>query len=228
MHNGSNDEEWMTKSVLIRFRLTNGDLPSIDDASITTWHVAHSRKAGSRGLMLLPNRSPSERSRACRSANTSRKVHRYIVSFISGSGEPKEKIHVFMADITAAPSPDADLQLSGLLVHRRTVKAKSSSSSTSLEDAPATGGFLVVTASEDAANAFHGNTLWFVADGETTCVKKIATFEVAMKAEGLTILGAEKQGPRTAVKLLIAYDNDADATYIPSRVQQAMLVRQVH
>ena len=93
---------------------------------------------------------------------------------------------------------------------------------------PALGGFLVITASEDAANVFHGNTLWFVADGETSQAQKIATFEVAMKAEGLAILGAEKDGRRTAVKLLITYDNDPHATNIPSRFQTVTLVRDTH
>jgi hypothetical protein len=49
---------------------------------------------------------------------------------------------------------------------------------------------------------------------------------VIMKAEGLAILGAEKDGPRTAVKLLITYDNDPHATHIPSRIQRATLVRE--
>ena len=34
-HNGKTDEERATKSVLIRFRLKDGDPPAIDDASIT-------------------------------------------------------------------------------------------------------------------------------------------------------------------------------------------------
>lgn len=42
-HNGKTDQERATKSVLIRFRLNDGDSPAIDDASITTWHIARSR-----------------------------------------------------------------------------------------------------------------------------------------------------------------------------------------
>ena len=49
--------------------------------------------------------------------------------------------------------------------------------------------------------------------------QKVATFEVAMKAEGLAVLGTEKDGPRTAVKLLITYDNDPHATI--SRVESS-------
>jgi hypothetical protein len=83
----------------------------------------------------------------------------------------------------------------------------------------------VMTASEDENNAFHGNTLWFVQDGVTDRARKIATFEVAMKAEGLAVLAAEKNGSRTDVKLLITYDNDPHATKIPSRLQTATLTR---
>src|SRR5262249_2019599 len=97
---------------------------------------------------------------------------------------------------------------------------------TSLEYIPALGGFLVITASEDENNAFHGNALWFVADGQTSQACKIATFEVAMKAEGLTVLSDEKDGARTAVKLLITYDNAPHATKIPSLLQTATLVRE--
>ena len=74
-----------------------------------------------------------------------------------------------MADISSTPSPDAELELKPAFSPSRPSRAKAMASElTSLEYVPALGGFLVVTASEDEANAFHGNTLWFVADGETS------------------------------------------------------------
>jgi hypothetical protein len=97
---------------------------------------------------------------------------------------------------------------------------------TSLEYVAALGGSLVITASEDERNAFHGNILWFVPDGQTTRAQKIATFEVAMKAEGLAVLGVENGAQRTAVKLVITYDNDPHATKIPSQLQTVTLVRE--
>jgi hypothetical protein len=84
----------------------------------------------------------------------------------------------------------------------------------------------VITAAEDAANAFHGNTLWFVANDQTNSARKIATFEVAMKAEGLALLGVAQAAGRTALNLLITYDNDPHATKIPSRFQTVTLVRE--
>ena len=73
-----------------------------------------------------------------------------------------------MADITASPSPDAELELKPLFSFEAEQREGVTSELTSLEYVPALEGFLVVTASEDESNAFHGNTLWFVPDGETS------------------------------------------------------------
>ncbi len=225
-HNGKTDEERATKNVLIRFRLKDDDSPTIDDASIATWHVARSLEAALKSEGLSPEEVAARKVegltiREQKAADGS--IHREL--FV-GLREPKDKIHVFVADITAAPSADAELELKPAFAFAAEPREGQVSELTSLEYVPALGGFLVVTATEDSANAFHGNTLWFVADGETNQARKIATFEVAMKAEGLAILGTEKDGPRTAVKLVITYDNDPHATHIPSRIQTATLVRE--
>lgn len=225
-HNGKTDEERNTKSVLIRFRLKDGDSPTIDDASVTTWHVARSLEAALKAEGMTPELVAKRKVegltiREHKANGTPARRELFI-----GLREPKDKIHVFMIDITAPPSPDAELEVKPAFTFPADKREGEASELTSLEYVPELGGFLVVTASEDAANAFHGNTLWFVADGETTRAQKITVFEVAMKAEGLAILGAEKDGERTAVKLLIAYDNDAHATHIPSRIQRATLVRE--
>jgi hypothetical protein len=224
-HNGKTDQERSTKNVLIRFRLKEGDSPAIDDASVTTWNVARSLEAALKAEGLAPEEVAKRKVegltiREQKAAGGSIRRELFI-----GLREPKDKIHVFVADISSTPSPDAELELKPAFTFPADPREGQASELTSLEYAPALGGFLVVTASEDTANVFHGNTLWFVADGETTRAQKVATFEVAMKAEGLAILGAEKDGPRTAVKLLITYDNDPHATHIPSRIQKATIVR---
>jgi hypothetical protein len=84
----------------------------------------------------------------------------------------------------------------------------------------------IVTISEDETNAFHGNILWFVPEGETNRAQKVATFEVEIKAVGLAILGVDKQGERTLDKLLISFDNDPHAIKILSRFQTVTLVRE--
>jgi hypothetical protein len=224
-HNGKTDDERATKSVLIRFRLKDGDLPTIDDASVTTWHVAHSLEAALKSEQLTPEEVAKRKVegltiREQRAADGSTRRELFI-----GLREPKDKIHVFVADISSSPSPDAALELKPAFAFSADRREGEASELTSLEYVPALGGFLVVTASEDTVNVFHGNTLWFVADGESSRAHKVATFEVAMKAEGLAILGAEQDGPRTTVKLVITYDNDPHATHIPSRIQKATLVR---
>ena len=225
-HNGKTDDERASKSVLIRFRLNKGDSPTIDDASITTWHVARSLesvlKSEGLGLDDVARRKVEGltiRERTIAHGETQREL-------LIGLREPKEKVRVYAADISAAPSPDSELELKPAFAFQAEPREGQASELTSLEYVHALGGFLVVTASEDAANAFHGNILWFVADRDLGHAVKVATFEVAMKAEGLAVLGAEKIGGRTAVKLLITYDNDAHTTHMPSRIQTATLVHE--
>jgi hypothetical protein len=147
---------------------------------------------------------------------------------VIGLREPSDKVRAFAADITSAPSPGTELALTPLFDFEAEPREGIASQLTSLQYVSALAGFLVTTASEDEANAFHGNILWFVPDGESHRAQKIATFEVAMKAEGLAVLGVEKSGIKTVVKLLITYDNDPHATKIPSRFQTVTLVREAH
>ena len=142
-----------------------------------------------------------------------------------GLREPGDKVRAFVADITDA-RPDSELALQPLFSFDAGAREGVPAQLGSLEYVPALNGFLVATLTEDANNAFHGNTLWFVADGVTDRAEKIATFEVAMKCEGLAVLGSETKGPETRVKLLIAFDNDPHATKIPSRYLTATLVRE--
>jgi hypothetical protein len=225
-HNGKTAEERATKSVLIRFRLNDGDSPAIDDASITTWHVARGLEAALKSDGLSPEEVAARKVEGLTIREQKTQGGQARRELFIGLREPKDKIHVFAADISTSPSPDAELELKPAFSFPADRREGEASELTSLEYVPALGGFLVVTASEDAANVFHGNTLWYVADGETSRANKVATFEVAMKAEGLAVLGAEKNGPRTAVKLLITYDNDPHATHIPSRFQTLTLVRE--
>jgi hypothetical protein len=227
-HNGKTDAERATKNVLIRFRLSDHDLPAIEDASVTTWHIARSLETALKaeglateavaarkieGLTIRERKTPD---------GTSKR------ELLIGLRAPTDKVRIFAADITGSPSPDAELELKPAFAFAADLREGEASELTSLEYVPSLGGCLVVTASEDSSNAFHGNTLWFVADGEASKAHQIATFEVAMKAEGLAVLAVDKDDTKTTVKLLITYDNDPHATHIPSRIQTATLVRQAH
>ena len=83
---------------------------------------------------------------------------------------------------------------------------------------------LVLTAAEDADNAFHGNTLWLVANGETRVGHSYGTFEVAMKAAGWPCSGSKRRATSPRSSFLITYDNDPHATRILRRFQTAKLV----
>jgi hypothetical protein len=225
-HVGKTDEERTSKSVLLRFRLKDGDWPAIDDASVVRWDIARSLESALKAAGL-DSKAVDQRKieglaiRESKAADGSARRELAI-----GLRSPTDKVRAFVADISASPSPDAELELKPLFTFQADPREGFTSELTSLEYVPALGGFLVVTASEDEDNAFHGNTLWFVAEGETGRARKIATFEVAMKAEGLAVLGADKDGARTSVKVLITYDNDPHNTKIPSRIQTATLVRE--
>jgi hypothetical protein len=226
-HVGKTDEERTAKSFLFRFRLKDGasGLPVIDEATLVRWHIERSlvavlKAAGLDETAVAKRKIEGLAFRPVKAADGSARR-----TLVIGLREPGDKVRAFAADITDA-SPDAELELAPAFTFEADPREGTESQLTSLEHVPALAGMLVLTASEDAANAFHGNTLWFVADGQTRGAVKVATFEVAMKAEGLAVLGVEQAAGRTAVKLLVTYDNDPHATKIPSRFQTVTLVRE--
>jgi hypothetical protein len=225
-HVGKTEEETAAKSVLLRFRISDGDSPAIDDASVVSWHIRHSLEANmtNEGLPAATVATHKIEGLSIReSKNADGSLKREL---LMGLRAPTDRVRVYQADISNPPSPEAELELKPAFSFVAEPREGYPSELTSLEHVPALGGSLVITASEDASNAFHGNTLWFVPDGQSSSASKVATFEVAMKAEGMAVLGVEKSGEKTAVKLLITYDNDPHATKIPSRFQTATLVRQ--
>jgi len=225
-HVGKSDEERASKSVLLRFRLRDGDPPTIEDASVIRWDISRSLEAvlHAAGLGVQDVAKRKIEGLAIRESKKSDGTLRR--ELIIGLREPSDKVRAFGVDITAAPSPDAELELKPVFTFEAEPREGVTAQLTSLDHVSALGGFLVVTATEDESNVFHGNTLWFVPDGETSRARKVATFEVAMKAEGLAVLGVDQAGPRTTVRLLITFDNDPHATKIPSRFQTATLVRE--
>jgi hypothetical protein len=225
-HVGKTDEERTSKSVLLRFRLKDTDLPAIDDASVIRWNISRSLESVLAASGLGPAEVAKRKIEGLAIRESKKADGSACREMIIGLREPSDKVRAFAVDITSAPSPDAELELKPLFAFEAEAREGVTSQLTSLEHVAALGGFLVITASEDESNAFHGNILWFVLDGQTSRAQKIATFEVAMKAEGLAVLGVENGAQRTAVKLVITYDNDPHATKIPSRLQTVTLVRE--
>ena len=68
-HVGKSDEERAAKSVLLRFRISDSDAPTIDDASVLNLHIARSLVANLQSEGLSPLRLPGARSRVSQSAN---------------------------------------------------------------------------------------------------------------------------------------------------------------
>ena len=225
-HVGKTDEERAEKSVLLRFRLKDSDQPAIDDASVVRWDVSRSLESALKASGLGDKAVGQRKVEGLALRESKKSDGSPCRELAIGLRAPTDKVRTFVADISASSSADAELELRPLFAFHADPVEGQASELTALEYVPALGGYLVITASEDEGNAFHGNTLWFVADGQSDRAHKIATFEVAMKAEGLTYLGAEKDGSHTKVKLLITYDNDPHATRIPSRYQTATLVRE--
>lgn len=223
-HVGKTDEERASKSVLIRFRLEDRDPPAINDASVVRWDISRSLVEVLKTQGLSPKQVGERKIeglavRESRAADGS--LRRELVI---GLRNPSDKVRAFVSDISASPSPDAELELKPLFAFEAEPREGVTSELTSLEYVAALRGFLVITASEDKSNAFHGNTLYFVPDGETSRAQKISTFEVAMKAEGLAVMNVIAEPAHTTIKLLITYDNDPHATKIPSRFQTVNLV----
>jgi hypothetical protein len=216
-HSGKTDQERSSKSHLVRFRLNKSAAPAIDDASVVRFDIARSLASALKSAGLDDK------------AVGKRKIEGLTVreqagrrELVVGLRQPNDKVRALAADITNAPG-GAALDLKPLFTFEADPREGVPSELTALEYVPALKGFLVVTASEDADNAFHGNTLWFVADGATQRARRIGLFEVAMKCEGLAVLSTETRGKATSVTLIVTFDNDPHATRIPSRYQTVTL-----
>jgi hypothetical protein len=218
-HVGMTDEERASKSVLHRFRLKDGERPAIDDASVIRWDIAHSLVSSLKAQGLGASEVAQRKIEGLAIRERRKAEGLAARELVIGLREPSDRVRAFAADITSAPALDAEIELKPVFAFQAEPRQGIASQLTSLEYVPALGGFLVVTATEDQANTFHGNTLWFVPDGETSRAQKVAIFEVAMKAEGLAVLDVEQNGPRTAIKLLISYVVGPTMPPSPSRLR---------
>jgi len=240
-HSGKTEGERVEHAKLIRFRLetqpgTSGspDAVAIDEGSVISWRLAspliQALQHEGLGTKAVDQRKIEGLAIREQPAGPDGRVRRELAI---GLRQPDDLVRTFTADITVPPAPDADLPLTRLFAFDPGEREGVRCQLTSMEYLPSWKGFLVVTATEDEQNAFHGNTLWFVPDDRIARGKaspvvadKVWTFEVAMKAEGLCILpqAAGVTDPGT-VRLVVTYDNDPHATHIPSRFQLVNLIR---
>jgi hypothetical protein len=218
-HTAKSDEERAARDSVVRFRLRGGDPPAIDDASVVCWDITRPLEAALRAQGLDPAR------------NAERQVEGLAVleggarrELVIGLRKPDDKVRAFVADITDEPSPDAKLELRPLFAFDAGRRDGVPAQLTLLEYVPAMGGLLILTTTVVADNTFHGNTLWYIANGETQQARALATFEEGMKAGGLAVLGVKQGGLGTTIKLLMTYAHDQHGTRIPSKFQTATIV----
>jgi hypothetical protein len=218
-HSGKSDEERAAHSAVVRFRLSEGESAAIDDASVVRWDITRSLEAALRGQGLDAGQVAKRKIEglAVREGGGRREL-------VFGLREPGDKVRAFAANITKAPSSGAELELRLAFAFDAPRTEGVAGQLTSLEYVPNMGGFIVLTAAVDANNKFHGNTISYVSNGERRRATQHGTFETAMKAAGLAVLGVKQAGGQTEIKLLFTHDNDPHATKIPSRFQTALLI----
>ncbi len=219
-HGGESDEERAARSVLVRFRLRVGETPAIDDASVVRWDIAvRSRlRCGRRGSIRPGLRNG--RSKVWRSARPEANA-----SWSSASASRTTRSAPSPPTSPTRPRPTP--RSSSTLCSRSTPAAATVSprSSPRWSTSPRWAGSsssprrwaqtrrAMATPSGSSPTARRGRRLY-------------ATFDVGMKAGGLALLGVKQGGHRTEIKLLITYDNNPQATRMPSRFQTATLTHE--
>ena len=234
-HSGKTDDERGQRAHLVKFRFKAepkaGEVPEIDPASVVKFEAWASLKSALakessevdklkiEGLAI--RETPALAGRAAR------------MEVVVGLREPGDAVRVFSAEIKDDQAAGSMLSFSKLFSFDAGSREGVSSNLTSLLYLPEWRGFFVVTATEDKDNAFHGNTLWFLADDAIpkaglASPDRVHDFEVAMKAEGLANLPTTNpEGSRTSARLVVVFDNDAKSTHMPSRIQSLQLFRRV-
>ena len=231
-HSGKTAEERKAHAQMFRFRLKGtgaGDDPiAVDASTVVRWNVGGSlasvlaressqaEKLKIEGLTVVPR--PAANGAPAR------------LELAVGLRAPTDLVRVFVTDITKTPEADAELSFDRLFAFDAGEREGVGRELTSLTYLPAWNGFFVVTATEDAANAFHGNALWFLPVDEVPRTglarpQLVWEFEVAMKAEGIADLPDPGADPSSTARMVITYDNDAHNTHVPSRVQVVRLRR---
>jgi hypothetical protein len=238
-HSGKNDDERGQRAYLYRFVLegdgTAAKPYTVAPGSVRRWHVHD-------GLIEALKRDGVDAGRLAKrkieglAVRESRDASGKIASRILAIGlrEPDDLVRVFEVDITQTPENEARLVLHRAFAFEagKSEDGAENLQLTALErfDVGPRPGYLVVTASEDKSNVFHGNRLWFIPDamvaaatpGQPVHPQVLWKFEPVQKAEGFAILPGNDANTVAAV---VTFDNDAHTTKTPSRLQRLTLRR---
>ncbi len=138
--------------------------------------------------------------------------------------EPHDLMWVYSAEIPTAPISKEKLQLKQYFSFDAGNIGTIPFRLSSLEYVPQLAGFLAITSTEDEKNLFYGNGLWLIRDATSKVAvlskpltaQLIASFDVKMKAEGLTVL---PESTSAKLRIALVYDNDADDTKVPGMMR---------
>ena len=232
-HSGKTDDERGQRAHLVRFRfqsdLKPGEVPKIDPASVRRFEAAAPLKAALARESSEVEKLKIEGLAIRELPAVNGKPGRSEV--VVGLREPSDLVRVFAAEIRDDQPAGSSLAFEKLFAFDAGLREGVPATLTSLLYLPDWRGFFVLTATEDKDNAFHGNTIWFLRDDQIPRTglarpDRAYDFEVAMKAEGLADLPQPGKGIfNTTARLVVAFDNDAKSTHIPSRVQTLRLSR---
>jgi hypothetical protein len=231
-HSGKTDEERSQRAHLVRFRFREdvkpGAAPAIDPASVRRFEAAGSLASALGGESREVDKLKVEGLAIREVAAAGGKPARTEV--VVGLREPADLVRVFVGEIKDDQAPGSSIAFEKLFSFDAGLREGVPATLTSLTYVPSWRGFFIVTATEDKDNAFHGNTLWFLRDdmiprAGLSKPDRAYDFEVAMKAEGLADL-PQSPPSNTTLRLVVAFDNDAKATHMPSRIQTLRVSRQ--
>lgn len=230
-HSGT-DAERAERAYLFRFRLAGTpEAPVIEPGSVRRWQVDAGLVAALNAQGLKPEAIANRKIEGL-AVRTRRDASGQVASrhLVIGLREPDDQVRVYHGDLTTLPPANASLALQPLFQFQAGQRGGEPLTLTSVERLEAWGGgYLILTTTEDSANQFHGNVLWFVPDAGIAAdgrVEPVAlwSFAPTMKAEGLAVLPSTPGSPET-VRLALVYDNDHSRTGQPSRLQVLTLRR---
>jgi hypothetical protein len=229
-------EKLKNRTHLLRFRLemTASDINTLKIVEVIEWDISDSLKSEGYNSNPPDNKVKIE-GLAVRTAFTKdKKIAKR--ELIVGLREPDAPVRVLIADITnKAAKEKLSLQRfftfePGMLSASKTDKDKTINLRlSSIEYIPLWEGFIILTSTEDEANKFHGNVIWFLADkniaaGAPVKPEKIGTFNLEFKAEGICVY-PDKNNSAKNLRVVLVHDNDGEATHLSSSIQYVNLIR---
>lgn len=224
-HSGT-EEERAARAYLFQFRVigdgSDAHPARIDESSVRRWHVDESimRLLQAEGLdstAIEKRKVEGLAVRTRRAPDGTLKSRELVI----GLREPDDLVRVLSCDITARPADGAQVALKRAFAFSAGMREGVNLQLCSLEHVNhlSEPGFIVLCSTEDEANRFHGNVMWFVPDSDLGQPRLIWEFEPSMKVEGISALPGER------AQFVLVYDNDPNKTQIPSRIQTISFAR---